>query len=123
MDFKRLVKDIKIERITQVLMGLKQHIYLPVLACVYQNPERARSEFYQDWPRWIKMGVVDGVVPMIYTRNVKLFEKRIIALKSYPIVPAIGVYLFKNSKGWKEEIKILRKYNLNSFLLLSLSSL
>ena len=123
VDFKRLEKDIKIKRITQVLMNLKQHIYLPVLACVYQNPERARSEFYQDWPQWIKMGVVDGVVPMIYTRDVKLFEKRITALKSYPIVPAIGVYLFKNSKGWKEEIRILRKYNINSFLLFSLTSL
>lgn len=39
-------------------------------AAVYPDPENARNGVMQDWPRWIKEGLVDFVCPMNYTESI-----------------------------------------------------
>jgi uncharacterized lipoprotein YddW (UPF0748 family) len=68
-----------------------------VSAAVWQKIGAGRLEHFQDGLAWASKGYVDFLVPMIYTANVDLFEKR---LKAYSdsagasnVVAGIGAYL------------------------------
>jgi len=47
---------------------------LLVSAAVFPNIEDARSNRFQDWPRWLREGILDVAVPMAYTDDLEAFQ-------------------------------------------------
>lgn len=48
-----------------------------VSAAVFANDENAYTRRFQDWRRWLAMGVLDVVCPMAYTTDTEIFRKQI----------------------------------------------
>jgi uncharacterized lipoprotein YddW (UPF0748 family) len=48
---------------------------LLVSAAVFPNIEDARSNRFQEWPRWLRQGILDVAVPMAYTDDLQAFQK------------------------------------------------
>lgn len=70
---------------------------LLVSAAVVRRPELARDTFLQDGVRWLAQGLVDRLLPMIYTRDAAVFAADLAAwLETAPaerLAPGIGVFL------------------------------
>lgn len=66
-------------------------------AAVMRRPEIARDRFLQDAARWLNAGVVDRLLPMIYTEDQASFESDLDAWRALangrPITPGIGAYM------------------------------
>ncbi len=66
-----------------------------ITAAVFQSPEAADG-VCQDWPRWLREGLVDYVVPMSYVPTAKELARRFAWYKQIDpdlarIIPAVGV--------------------------------
>jgi uncharacterized lipoprotein YddW (UPF0748 family) len=48
-----------------------------VSAAVFANEENARTLRFQDWRRWLALGVLDAVCPMAYSTDTAVFQKQI----------------------------------------------
>lgn len=66
-------------------------------AAVYRTPLIAHDRVRQDWPRWLRLGLIDAVFPMQYDREIPRFEKRVRECmreaRGYPVLMGIGTYL------------------------------
>jgi uncharacterized lipoprotein YddW (UPF0748 family) len=65
-------------------------------AAVIPDTDRARRRFAQDWPEWLRDGIMDWVVPMCYRAGRREAEAELLAaLKDAPpgrIIAGVGVY-------------------------------
>lgn len=71
--------DWKREQITSFVRELRRALKdkkpsLKLSAAVFSHPENARNNVYQDWPRWIREGLLDFVCTMTYTESLSEFE-------------------------------------------------
>ncbi len=48
-----------------------------VSAAVFANDENARTRRFQDWRRWLTMGILDVACPMAYSTDTSIFQKQI----------------------------------------------
>ncbi len=48
-----------------------------VSAAVFANDEDARTRRFQDWRRWLTMGILDVACPMAYSTDTNIFQKQI----------------------------------------------
>ena len=48
-----------------------------VSAAVFANDENAFTRRFQDWRRWLRMGILDVACPMAYTPDTAIFQKQI----------------------------------------------
>jgi uncharacterized lipoprotein YddW (UPF0748 family) len=48
-----------------------------VSAAVFANDENAYTRRFQDWHRWLKMGILDVACPMAYSTDTAVFQKQI----------------------------------------------
>jgi len=80
--FKDKFADFQREQIT----GLVQRIYrevkkqrpgVVVSAAVFANDENAYTRRFQDWRRWLQMGILDVACPMAYTTDTEVFRKQV----------------------------------------------
>ncbi len=80
--FKDKFAEFQREQIT----GLVQRIYrdvkkrrpeVIVSAAVFANDENAYTRRFQDWRRWLKMGILDVACPMAYTPDTEVFRKQV----------------------------------------------
>ena len=78
--FKEKFANFQREQIT----GLVQRIYrevkkqrpkVIVSAAVFANDENAYTRRFQDWRRWLQMGILDVACPMAYTTDIEVFRK------------------------------------------------
>ncbi|MFH1245370.1 MAG: family 10 glycosylhydrolase, partial [Candidatus Omnitrophota bacterium] len=104
--------DWKREQITALARKITRHIKaksedLKVSCAVIPYPEQAYSVVFQDWPLWIKDGIIDYVVLMSYTKDNRLFEtavKSALAQREKgQVYVGIGAFLMKT------EPKLLEK--------------
>ncbi|MCG8431892.1 MAG: family 10 glycosylhydrolase [Candidatus Omnitrophica bacterium] len=83
---------------------LRERMPRALLSCAVMSiPDRAYESAFQDWPLWLKEGLVDYVVLMNYTLDTELFEHNVRcgrALRGKGRVYAgIGAFLFENQPG------------------------
>lgn len=74
--------DFQREQITklveQVYRGVKQkRSDVIVSAAVFANDENAYTRRFQEWRRWLKMGILDVACPMAYTPDTSIFQRQI----------------------------------------------
>jgi uncharacterized lipoprotein YddW (UPF0748 family) len=67
-----------------------------ITAAVF-TPLASAERVYQDWPGWIRQGIIDYVIPMAYTPNTKNLEQQLIEWKTVDprlerILPGLGIF-------------------------------
>jgi uncharacterized lipoprotein YddW (UPF0748 family) len=80
--FKTQFADFQREQITNLVERIyhgvkKQNPQILVSAAVFANDENAYTRRFQDWRRWLKMGILDVVCPMAYTQDTETFRKQV----------------------------------------------
>jgi len=74
-DFQREQITTLVERIYH---GVKKRRPTAIVsASVFANDENAYTRRFQDWRRWLAMGVLDVVCPMAYSPDTAIFQKQI----------------------------------------------
>ena len=74
-DFQREQITRLVERIYRAVKKQKPHV--TVSAAVFANDENAYTRRFQDWRRWLTMGILDVACPMAYSTDTAVFEKQI----------------------------------------------
>lgn len=70
------------EQITMLVQRIyrgvkKQKPQVTVSAAVFANHEQAYTRRFQDWRRWLSMGILDVACPMAYSTDTAIFQKQI----------------------------------------------
>ncbi|HEY5883294.1 MAG TPA: family 10 glycosylhydrolase [Pyrinomonadaceae bacterium] len=74
-DFQRDVITMLVKRIYAGVKKRKPEVM--VSAAVFANHENAFTRRFQDWRRWLAMGILDVVCPMAYSTDTAVFQKQI----------------------------------------------
>jgi uncharacterized lipoprotein YddW (UPF0748 family) len=74
-DFQREQITELVERIYRAVK--KQNPKVLVSAAVFANDENAYTRRFQDWRRWLQMGILDVACPMAYSTDTAVFQKQI----------------------------------------------
>jgi len=80
--FKDKFEDFQREQITSLVQRIyrevkKRHPEVVVSAAVFANDENAYARRFQDWRRWLRMGILDVACPMAYSPDTEVFRKQI----------------------------------------------
>jgi uncharacterized lipoprotein YddW (UPF0748 family) len=70
--------------VRRTILGIRPEVILS--AAVKPDPHRARIANGQDWARWVEEGLVDVVVPMMYSTSRRTVERQATALTA--LVPS-----------------------------------
>jgi len=73
-DFQRLQVTTLVERIYRAVKKRKPGVL--VSAAVFANDENAYTRRFQDWRRWLQMGILDVACPMAYSTDTAVFRNR-----------------------------------------------
>jgi uncharacterized lipoprotein YddW (UPF0748 family) len=74
-DFQREAITMLVKRIYAGVKKRKPDVI--VSAAVFANHENAFTRRFQDWRRWLSMGILDVVCPMAYSTDTAVFQKQI----------------------------------------------
>lgn len=74
-DFQREVITMLVKRIYAGVKKRKPDVI--VSAAVFANHENAFTRRFQDWRRWLAMGILDVVCPMAYSTDTAVFQRQI----------------------------------------------
>ena len=74
-DFQREQITMLVERIYRGVKKRKPRV--TVSAAVFANDENAYKRRFQDWRRWLAMGILDVACPMAYSTDTAVFQKQI----------------------------------------------
>jgi uncharacterized lipoprotein YddW (UPF0748 family) len=74
-DFQREQITTLVERIYRGVKKRKPQV--TVSAAVFANDENAYTRRFQDWRRWLSMGILDVACPMAYSTDTAVFQKQI----------------------------------------------
>ncbi|HEU4875071.1 MAG TPA: family 10 glycosylhydrolase [Pyrinomonadaceae bacterium] len=121
-DFQRAQVTTLVERIYRAVK--KRRPEALVSAAVFANDENAFTRRFQDWRRWLQMGILDVACPMAYSTDTAVFQKQIEvavttahAAKRH-VWAGIGAYRIR-SESAVEKINVARALNAEGFILFS----
>ena len=121
-DFQREQVTALVTRIYQAVK--KRRPDVTVSAAVFANDENAYTRRFQDWRRWLRMGILDVVCPMAYTPDTVVFQKQIdIAVSSAHsagrrVWAGIGAYRIP-AESTVEKINVARTIGADGIILFS----
>lgn len=126
-DFRRNEISQFVSRIRTKIIFIRANVVLS--AAVWADMDVAVNEMFQEWPEWIKSGIIDFAVPMNYATENRLFESRISDAKTMvgdslftkKIIMGISMYN-QNSTAMEEKVSICRKYGLKGISFFSYES-
>lgn len=121
-DFQRAQVTALVERIYRAVK--KRRPEALVSAAVFANDENAYTRRFQDWRRWLQMGILDVACPMAYSTDTAVFQKQIeVAVTTAHaakrrVWAGIGAYRIP-SESTVEKINVARGLNAEGFILFS----
>jgi uncharacterized lipoprotein YddW (UPF0748 family) len=121
-EFQREQITMLVERIYRAVK--KQKPQVTVSAAVFANHENAYTRRFQDWRRWLSMGILDVACPMAYSTDTAIFQKQIeIATTSAHaagrrVWAGIGAYRIP-SESTVEKINAARRLGSDGIILFS----
>lgn len=121
-DFQREQITTLVERIYRAVKREKPQV--TVSAAVFANHENAYTRRFQDWRRWLSMGILDVACPMAYSTDTAIFQKQIdIATRSAhaagrQVWAGIGAYRIP-VESTVEKIKVARGLGADGIILFS----
>jgi len=95
-----------------------------VSAAVFANDENAYTRRFQDWRRWLQMGILDVACPMAYSTDTAVFQKQIEVAATIAhgaqrqVWAGIGAYRIP-SESAVEKINVARALSVQGFILFS----
>jgi uncharacterized lipoprotein YddW (UPF0748 family) len=127
--FKERFADFQREQITLIVERIYREVKkrrpgVVVSAAVFANDENAYTRRFQDWRRWLKMGILDVVCPMAYSPDTEVFRKQIeIAASSAhansrQVWAGIGAYRIP-AESTVEKINVARAIGTDGIILFS----
>ena len=121
-DFQRAQVTALVERIYRAVKKRRPEVL--VSAAVFANDENAYTRRFQDWRRWLQMGILDVACPMAYSTDTAVFKKQIEVATSTAhaanrrVWAGIGAYRIP-SESAVEKINVARALNTQGFILFS----
>jgi uncharacterized lipoprotein YddW (UPF0748 family) len=121
-DFQRAQVTTLVERIYHAVKKRRPEVV--VSAAVFANDENAYTRRFQDWRRWLQMGILDIACPMAYTTDTAVFQKQIEVATTTAhgakrqVWAGIGAYRIP-SESAVEKINVARALNADGFILFS----
>ena len=121
-DFQRAQVTALVERIYRGVK--KRRPDALVSAAVFANDENAYTRRFQDWRRWLQMGILDVACPMAYSTDTAVFQKQIEVATTTAhgakrrVWAGIGAYRIP-SESAVEKINVARALNTEGFILFS----
>ena len=121
-DFQRAQVTRLVERIYRAVK--KRRPDALVSAAVFANDENAYTRRFQDWRRWLQMGILDVACPMAYTTDTAVFQKQIEVATATAhgakrhVWAGIGAYRIP-SESAVEKINVARTLKTEGFILFS----
>jgi uncharacterized lipoprotein YddW (UPF0748 family) len=121
-DFQRAQVTTLVERIYRAVKKRKPEAL--VSAAVFANDENAYTRRFQDWRRWLQMGILDVACPMAYSTDTAVFQKQIEVATTTAhnaqrrVWAGIGAYRIP-SESAVEKINVARTLNAEGFILFS----
>ncbi len=126
-DWKRLQVTETLEALVNKARATRHDISISATACAPYA--RAYHEAFQDWPAWLKSGLVDYVTIMSYPPDLKSMKKYVeetkeevpdlkrvnIAVPAYKLVDSVDIF--------EEQLKFCRGYKPNMCILFDYESL
>ena len=95
-----------------------------VSAAVFADAANARARRFQDWPRWLSLGIIDVACPMAYTVDTEVFRKQIEAATAAArasgrrVWAGVGAYRFP-AESAAEKINVARALGAEGVILFS----
>jgi uncharacterized lipoprotein YddW (UPF0748 family) len=121
-DFQRAQVTALVERIYQAVKKRRPGVL--VSAAVFANDENAYTRRFQDWRRWLQLGILDVACPMAYSTDTAVFRKQIeVAVTTAngakrKVWAGIGAYRIP-SESAVEKINVARELMTEGFILFS----
>jgi uncharacterized lipoprotein YddW (UPF0748 family) len=121
-DFQRAQVTMLVERIYRAVKKRKPEAL--VSAAVFANDENAYTRRFQDWRRWLQMGILDVACPMAYSTDTAVFQKQIEVATTTAhnakrrVWAGIGAYRIPSDSA-VEKINVARALNAEGFILFS----
>ena len=121
-DFQRAQVTMLVERIYRAVKKRKPEAL--VSAAVFANDENAYTRRFQDWRRWLQMGILDVACPMAYSTDTAVFQKQIEVATTTAhnakrqVWAGIGAYRIP-SGSTVEKINVARALSAEGFILFS----
>jgi len=121
-DFQRVQITALVERIYHAVKKRRSDVL--VSAAVFANDENAYTRRFQDWRRWLRMGILDVACPMAYTPDTSIFQKQIEVAVSTAhsakrrVWAGIGAYRIP-AESTVEKINSARSLGADGFILFS----
>ena len=121
-DFQRAQMTALVERIYRAVKKRRPEVL--VSAAVFANDENAYTRRFQDWRRWLQMGILDVACPMAYSTDTAVFQKQIeIAATTAhsakrSVWAGIGAYRIPSDSA-VEKINVARSLKAEGFILFS----
>ena len=121
-DFQRAQVTAIVERIYRAVKKRRPEVL--VSAAVFANDENAYARRFQDWRRWLQMGILDVACPMAYTTDTAVFRKQIEVATSTAhaanrrVWAGIGAYRITSDSA-VEKINVARELSTQGFILFS----
>ena len=121
-DFQREQVTTLVARIYRAVK--KERPEVLVSAAVFANDENAYTRRFQDWRRWLQMGILDIACPMAYTTDTAVFQKQIEVAATTAhsaqrqVWAGIGAYRIPADSA-VEKINVARSLSVAGFILFS----
>ncbi len=121
-----------VDGVTELVRSIRRRLQSmrrpPMLtAAVFADAAIARSKVGQDWPRWAREGLVDALVPMNYTDDDAVFERRtrsaVAVAGGVPVIAGIGVYKHRRARQSTRQCSIARDAGAAGVCLFSYSAM
>jgi uncharacterized lipoprotein YddW (UPF0748 family) len=130
--YPELFADFQRAQITSLVQRIYREVKrrrpgLTVSAAVFANDENAYARRFQDWRRWLQMGILDVVCPMAYSTDTAVFEKQVRVATSTAhnagrlAWAGIGAYRIP-VESTLEKIEVARKVGADGIILFSYDS-
>lgn len=121
--------DFQREQVTTLVARIytnvkKRRPEVVVSAAVFANDENAYTRRFQDWRRWLQMGILDVACPMAYSTDTAVFQKQIEVAATTAhnakrrVWAGIGAYRITSDSA-VEKINVARALNTEGFILFS----
>ena len=114
-----LVRDIRRD------LDLTRH-NLKLTAAVIADQNAALNRHGQDWPAWLREGIVDAVMPMCYGTSTPIVQRQIAAALSIPterhVYAGIAIYN-ESARDAADKVRIARKLGVDGISLFSFDAL
>jgi uncharacterized lipoprotein YddW (UPF0748 family) len=99
---------------------------LKLTAAVIADQSAALNRYLQDWPEWLREGIIDAAIPMAYGKSTSVVERQIAAAMAIPTERHVyaGIALYnEGARDAVEKIRRARKLGVDGIALFSYDSL